>query len=683
MSPVAQGGLLDLTQTDFANDPIHLDGEWDYYWNQLLPPENFTANLPSADGMFPVPTSWSNLSMNGQRLSTDGYVTMHLRVLVPPNIKTFGLFVPSFNTAYRVWVNGQEVATSGLVSTDPAIAQPAGFGRVGRFTTDSDTLDIVVQASSFEGVPGGPIGRFALGPLEVVEARDNRQIATDLFVVGACAILGLVYFVLFLLRRKETAFLWFGLFCLIIALRATLVGREVIHLLWPSLGWELSLKLIFIGGPLSAVAFASFATALYPQQSWPRVILPAWGVALLACLGIIISPPSALFSPVGLLFNGVVVAAILYSAVVVIRAVRHHRPGAILLLLSTVPLGLAIAIEALGSARLIPIYSLASFGVLGTIVAQTFTLLRNFTLAFAGVEALSERLDRTNKAYYRFVPRELLRLMGKDDIVAVELGDQAQRTMTILFTDIRGFTSLSEKLSPEENFTFINLLLSRLSPIIREHHGFIDKYLGDGIMALFPNRADDAVQAAIAIRHALADFNAERSRRSEPNIRLGLGLHTGSLMLGTVGEPERMDGTVIADAVNTASRLESLTKLFQVTAIASAQTIKAVENWSALGVRTLGKIRAKGKQDAIALYELFDGDPADLARLKRATLADFEQAVSRYETGHFPEAAVLFQTVLTANPADPTAAYYAARCAYFQTHGTPPGWDGIETATEK
>jgi class 3 adenylate cyclase len=131
--------------------------------------------------------------------------------------------------------------------------------------------------------------------------------------------------------------------------------------------------------------------------------------------------------------------------------------------------------------------------------------------------------------------------------------------MSILFSDIRSFTTLSESMMPDENFAFINAYLERMGPVIRDHNGFIDKYIGDAIMALFKN-ADDALRAGLAMLDTLDQFNAGRRAAGQQPIAIGIGINTGSLMLGTIGERHRMDGTVISDAVNLAARVESLTK---------------------------------------------------------------------------------------------------------------------------
>jgi len=154
----------------------------------------------------------------------------------------------------------------------------------------------------------------------------------------------------------------------------------------------------------------------------------------------------------------------------------------------------------------------------------------------------AELTSSLNAIYERFVPREFLSLLGKKSILEISLGDQIKQKMTVMFADVRDWTTLSESMSPRENFNFINAYLQWVSPVIKEHHGFIDKYLGDGVMALFPGSADDAVQAAIALHAAIDNFNNQREQNGLQPIAIGVGLHIGDLMLGIIGNEDRLQG---------------------------------------------------------------------------------------------------------------------------------------------
>jgi len=157
------------------------------------------------------------------------------------------------------------------------------------------------------------------------------------------------------------------------------------------------------------------------------------------------------------------------------------------------------------------------------------TALRSFS-SLNQIESSKSELEKIAAASARFVPREFLKFLKRESIVDARLGDSVQAEMTIMFADIRSFTSLSESMSPRDNFDFINSYLSRVGPVIRQYNGFIDKYIGDGIMALFPNCAEDAVQAAIEMQQQVKIYNKHRQNSGYQPISIGIGLHTGTLM---------------------------------------------------------------------------------------------------------------------------------------------------------
>ena len=172
----------------------------------------------------------------------------------------------------------------------------------------------------------------------------------------------------------------------------------------------------------------------------------------------------------------------------------------------------------------------------------------------------------------------LFRSLGHESITGVRLGDQIQTTMTVLFSDIRDFTTISERLGPEGTMKLLNEYLSRMGPVIRKHGGFIDKYIGDAIMALFPRSPDDAASAILDMMSTMDDFNRDLTGEGRAPLHAGCAIHTGTLMLGIIGEAERYEGTAIADTVNLASRLESLTKYYGVHALVSGATAKHLKD---------------------------------------------------------------------------------------------------------
>ena len=280
-------------------------------------------------------------------------------------------------------------------------------------------------------------------------------------------------------------------------------------------------------------------------------------------------------------------------------------------------------------------------------------------------------LRQLNAALERFVPREFLEFLHKSNIAEVNLGDQVQHEMTILISDIRDFTPRAEKLGPQESFKFLNAYMGHIVPVIRQRGGFIDKYMGDGVLGLFPCDADEAVQAAVDMQYALQDFNVELRQQGFEPLRCGASLHTGLMALGIIGEAQRWQSTVIADAVNLASRMETLNRLYDVSIVISAQTLAKLNTPSRFQVRFLDRVQVKGKQESVEVFEVLDGGEPDSVALKLQTKPDFEVGLYLYYDQKFAEASVQFTHVLQANPQDRAARLYLERAAKYMVQGAP------------
>ena len=276
-------------------------------------------------------------------------------------------------------------------------------------------------------------------------------------------------------------------------------------------------------------------------------------------------------------------------------------------------------------------------------------------------KSLDAELELTD-AYGRFVPHQFLNLLGYESIIDVNLGDQVQEVMSVLFADIRDFTTLSETMTPQENFNFINAYLSRMEPAIASHNGFIDKYIGDAIMALFSDCADDALKSGIAMLNILTDYNEHRQNIGYIPIKIGIGINSGSLMLGTVGGKSRMDSTVISDTVNLASRIEGLTKHYGVPLLISQETLERLRNPADYAIRIVDKVQVKGKSKYVTVYEVFDADPPEILSAKLASLPLYTEAMLLCDRKDFREAGKLFEECLRTNPIDRVARIYLKRC---------------------
>ncbi len=299
--------------------------------------------------------------------------------------------------------------------------------------------------------------------------------------------------------------------------------------------------------------------------------------------------------------------------------------------------------------------------VLQLLSGQAAISIKNAKL-YQEIRANEKRLVELNQAYQRFVPSQFLQFLEKSSIIDVKLGDQVQLEMSVLFSDIRDFTTLSERMTPEDNFKFINAYLSRMEPAIVENHGFIDKYIGDAIMALFRGEADNAVKAGIAMLYLLDEYNQNRANSGYQPIKIGMGINTGSLMLGTVGGQNRMDGTVISDAVNLASRVERLTKNYGVSLLITEETYTRLLHPTDYAIRIIDTVKVKGKSQPVTVYEVFETDSPEIKQGKLATREIFTEALSLYNQGNKHGAGCLFADCCQKNKRDHVAKIYWERC---------------------
>lgn len=292
-------------------------------------------------------------------------------------------------------------------------------------------------------------------------------------------------------------------------------------------------------------------------------------------------------------------------------------------------------------------------------------------------------LYHLNEATMRFVPNEFLHSLGYDKITEVRLGDQVEQEVTVFFSDIRDYTTLSEEMSPEENFRFVNSYVGRMGPVIREYGGFVNQYLGDGIMALFMEGPEKAIRAGIKMQEVLTEYNETRIAAGRKPIRVGMGIHTGSLIMGVIGDILRNDPATISDTVNTASRMEGLTKFYGANLLISEVTLAKLDDPTQFYHRYLGKVKVKGKKIAIGVYEIIDADPSTNQTLKWGVQGQFEQGLRYYYDRAFAPAIEAFGQVLEINPEDKAALHYYQKATTFLQIGVPDNWSGVELMEHK
>lgn len=295
------------------------------------------------------------------------------------------------------------------------------------------------------------------------------------------------------------------------------------------------------------------------------------------------------------------------------------------------------------------------------------------------LKSSNKDLARLNDEFRLFVPKQFIERMiveqGHTPAKAFKPGHLLkEEEVTILFSDIRSFSTVSEQMTSEETFDFLNSFLKVMEPCILENNGFIDKFIGDAIMAIFQS-ADEAVQAALDMEEAVEHFNENRTSKKQIPIGFGIGINTGLVMTGLLGTQNRLQSTVIGDTVNLASRLEGLTKEYGIRILISEYTQSQLTTTH--DVRMIDHVLVRGRRKELFIYEIFGSDSPELLNKKKESLDLFNQAFQLYLDSSFQEAMDLFHRCYRQCQQDLVSRMYVFRCAHFLNHPPANDWNGV------
>ncbi|MCB1157251.1 MAG: response regulator, partial [Leptospiraceae bacterium] len=285
-------------------------------------------------------------------------------------------------------------------------------------------------------------------------------------------------------------------------------------------------------------------------------------------------------------------------------------------------------------------------------------------------------LTKVFKMTNQFFPEEYLKFLSLSSVLDIQLGKYIKKDMSIMFIDIRSYTSISEKMNIEENFTFINQFLEYITPAIRNNEGLVNQYLGDGLMIIFPGAVETGVHSAISVLEGIRLFNKKLEEEGKEAIRVGIGINYGEVAFGIIGSKYRKSGNVISDTVNLAARMEGLTKFYDCTVIISEYIYTKILNKSLYPIRYLDKVRAKGKTKPVKIYELITGGDPAMEQQKLDTMRDYDKGIQFYLEGEYDEALKVFKELNTSPKKDRLIEIYQERIAEIIQKGIPKDWDG-------
>ena len=657
--PALTGGVVELT------------GEWEFVPGAFV--ERVDHGLPAVRAR--VPASWDDLVLPGGARGIDVRAGTYLaRLRVPAEALREGtplaLSFPYQIHAARLVVRSGARRWEALSGT-PALSAKDEVPlhrpvRLDFAVQDEHDVEVYVHVSSHvERRRGGLRRALTFGTQREVEHARRMLEWREIFLVGTLGLAALYHAALALLRPRERAPLWFALLAAVMALR-TLVFTNFLELTNPpSIGWLLSQQLVY-----STIALPVFLTLRYLDALFPAVLprgvlrssdFLGAALGLLPWLGI-----THLFTFASNASQLYALVAIAFGIGSLVRHALRSRDGLAYGALLGFGTLAASAIRDMVAVRIgqTSVYY-APYGLLGFMVIQALVVAGQNERARRHTEDLLRSISN-------FVPRGFLELLGRRDLSEVRLGDAVERDLTVLFADIRGFTSISERLGPNAIFGLLNEWFGRIGPHVPAHHGFIDKYIGDAIMALFPRSSSDAVRAAIAMQHEAASVLVgppTESRLPTPSrsgidalslrpLAIGIGIHRGGTMLGTIGERERFEATVISDAVNLAARLEQATVTLGVRVLVSGEVAEALEPELRAKLRALGAFQVVGRRRPIELFEVLEADAEPLRERKLACQGRFDDARRALVEGRIDEARIAFESLAQEAPGDGVVTFF-------------------------
>lgn len=509
-----------------------------------------------------------------------------------------------------------------------------------------------------------------------------------MIIMFLCILVAIYFFLMFMRNRKEQFNLYICLALLFFSVYASGLFIESLPV-----SYHLIIKIWYTSLFLSQMFFAFYFQEFYNIHSNLKTKLFIAAITSICCLMLLFSNTISFsyFLIYKIFMLTFATPMNFYMLILSIMAIINGNKYAKILIA-----GVSIVILT-GTHDIIYVFSqmepliwLTNSGIVLYILSMFLTSANRFVDTKKVVDKLNKELIQQKNAFFRFVPTQFLSLLGKQSAIEISLGDSSLRNMSVLFSDIRKFTTMSEKMSPEESFHLLNSVLLRMESPINRNEGFVDKYQGDAIMALFSevsltsdehNRektsADKAVTAAVGMRIQLEEFNKYHNSNNSEILDMGIGINTGPLMLGTVGSAHRLDTTVIGDSVNLASRLEKLTEYYHTPIIISKKTYSSLSKPESLLVREIDLVQVKGKTELCTIYEVFEADPEEVKEAKIKTIDILATGIDRYKKRKFREALTYFKEARNINRSDFIPAIYIKRCVEYLK--TPPkaDWNGV------
>ncbi len=649
-------GMLDAYQS------IAIHDGWEFYWNRFIMPGEFNNE---ADTIVNLPSSWTKYNIDGKSVPGQGYATFRT-VIKTPDDEALAMRIWKIGTASRVYVNGKLMLESGKPGMHREDSIP-GYNRTLLIVHPQDKqIELVIHASNFHHSRGGIRERIEIGRTRKIRNLVYSNATIEILAIGVLLMIVLYHFLLFLANRSRTELFWFALFSLAIFIRLFTDCSEVLFIITSQVKWEWYVLADYLTLIFTPYLFFLFLTALYPHRfGRTEKITLTVDAAILATI-VFLSEPY-IFSAQNniIMLNFALIGC--YLLFKIIRAILAKEAfsryiGAGLLILFS--FGIHDIMVSLGLLR--SVYMLHT-GTMLFFSLQAVMLAGRVADHIKKNRAVQLEYQQTNSSYERFVPSQFIDKLKKTDIVELRLGDHVIDEITVMFVGLVEGQEAYRNMEDGQKIDFLDDYIEIINNAVQQQGGFIDKCVGTDVMVLFTSNPEGAYAASIEIINATRPLLESELSESSLPIRVGIGIHSGEAALGIIGERKRTESTVVSDAVNMASRIKGANAYFHTSILISSPTFIHLGDQAAGNYRLLGKLRLKGKTEAINIFEVFSTEDEN-TRTKLVSREAFEQALLAYFRKEFSIAKEILQSIADQNPADRLVQYYLEKIWHFERY---------------
>lgn len=442
--PEVTKGQLDLSSWDFEKDGIiNLKGSWEFYWGQLVNPQDFSNDSSMTPGFITVPAAWNDYSIDPDKLTGEGYATYRLLITTNHPNESLGLEIPKLWTNYRLWVNKNLLASNGMVGMTADQSIPQFEPKVVFFDSNQGDLELIIQISNFHHQNGGILENLKLGTKEQIKLVNNWHLGFDLFVFGSLFVVGIYHLIFYFFRRREMSNLYFGAFCTMIGIRALFVGKIFVFQLFPDLNWEMALKIEYLTFYLGTPVFILYLRSILTKEISIKAIRLSIVVALIFSALVFLNPVK-IYAQYNIIYQIYVIFIIVYLLYALVLACFRKREGAIAIGLAVIFFVSTIINDILYESSLIYLNkslvttSLSSWGFLVFVFSQSIILSMKFTRAFSRIEEMTANLQQLNESLEDKVLKRTIALESSNKKLEKAYQDlsKMEKSRTDLLTNI-------------------------------------------------------------------------------------------------------------------------------------------------------------------------------------------------------------------------------------------------------